>query len=307
MSYESPTPKHLTADDKLDWEIQKLQAEVSNLRKPWIQQPSSWTTLMTVFLGIAGIGIQAFFSQKDYKIAQIKTERAILDQVKAENAKQVLFVQIDGAKATLLSLKSQREQLQKGIASLKQQSNRLAAVKLEKSNTDLRRQINKIRSDTDKIVNGLEQINQVSLSQAKSVNANLTDIAAGLSNNIATTLAAKSTFDPHLVQKAKGLFDSTYSVRQKSFDDLRDFWVSDPNIIPALLQVANANIENLDGVANVLHVIRYVERRYLIANRNDVERFLETVSRLPKAKGAKNVQLNIQMIRDRFQRADQGK
>lgn len=41
-----------TNDDKLQWEVQKLQAETKNLSRPFVRQPAFWIGLGTLTLSL---------------------------------------------------------------------------------------------------------------------------------------------------------------------------------------------------------------------------------------------------------------
>src|SRR5688572_25079895 len=94
------TESKLDATDKLHWEVRKLQSDC----RPWFAGPAGITALVAVL----GIGIQWFRSDAEYKSAQLKTERAQLDGLKAAAERDTAVrlrdeynVQVEALKKTL--------------------------------------------------------------------------------------------------------------------------------------------------------------------------------------------------------------
>jgi chromosome segregation ATPase len=107
-----------TNDDKLRWEIEKLMAETKNLTRPYIKSPSSWITLMTVILGVFGVGIQYFKSDREYQLAEIKRQQAALETEKTSAIRQQALEEITQAKNTLDKLQSEREAVSQNLNGL---------------------------------------------------------------------------------------------------------------------------------------------------------------------------------------------
>lgn len=78
-------------DAKREWEIRKLQAEVDTLERPF-RKPAILVTLSTALLvaaaGVAGFLVQWERSNREYTLAQIKTERLELAAEKLERKAQ---------------------------------------------------------------------------------------------------------------------------------------------------------------------------------------------------------------------------
>lgn len=101
-----------TPDDKLQWEIAKLQAETQNLKQAWIRNPASWFTIITTLVALTGVVIQYLKSDAEYQLIQIRAEQLKLEtqQIEQQNA----------------TLKSAREQLR---AQIKIAERELATIK----------------------------------------------------------------------------------------------------------------------------------------------------------------------------------
>ena len=100
-----------TATDKLRWEIEKLQAETHNLKRPYLKTVSSWITILTVILVLFGVTIQYFKSDRDYELAEIKRQQTELQTQRIEADKKNLLENISQAKDSLAQLQAQREQV----------------------------------------------------------------------------------------------------------------------------------------------------------------------------------------------------
>ncbi|GAB3227130.1 hypothetical protein [Spirosoma arcticum] len=107
-----------TPDDKLHWEIAKLQAETKNLKQTWIRNPASWFTIITTLVALTGVVIQYVKSDGAYQLIQIKAEQLKLEtqQIEQQNA----------------TLKSAREQLR---AQIKIAERELATIKANPSSS----------------------------------------------------------------------------------------------------------------------------------------------------------------------------
>lgn len=112
-------------------------------------------------------------------------------------------------------------------------------------------------------------------------------------------------FEPALLELAWGMFSAKYAARQSAYNHLMKNRLNDPTTIPALIVVAKENIAKLDGIANVLTVIRSVQLPHFMANRRGVEEFIDTVNANPRAKKATNIQKQIRLIRARYQQQQQ--
>ena len=105
--------KRLTAELPLE----KLRAETASLNRPYIKSPSSWITILTVILGLFGVGLQYAKSDRDYQLAEIKRQQAALETDQTEKAKQKILEEITQAQATVLKVKREPQiSAQKSVA-----------------------------------------------------------------------------------------------------------------------------------------------------------------------------------------------
>src|SRR2546430_916774 len=97
-----------TDNDKREWEIEKLKAETKTLNRPFLRTPSSWITILTIILAVSGVTVQYFTSNREYQLAEIKKNQAILDTEKAQSQQERVQQQISAAQTSLAALQSQR-------------------------------------------------------------------------------------------------------------------------------------------------------------------------------------------------------
>jgi hypothetical protein len=106
-------------DVKLSWEIRKLQAEVEALNRPF-KNPSVIAALMTATLvalvSCGGLLIQWSRSDRDYTLAQIRTERLKLESDKLQAESEVLQVKSKMLQAESEHLQAQRIALESEVA-----------------------------------------------------------------------------------------------------------------------------------------------------------------------------------------------
>ena len=95
-----PHPTY-SAEEKLKWEIEKLQAETQNLKRPWIANPASWLAIVTTV-----IALTTAFAQ--YRLNKIETAQLHLDgtKIKIENdslalKKKTLTIQVQALSETV--------------------------------------------------------------------------------------------------------------------------------------------------------------------------------------------------------------
>lgn len=65
-----------TADDKLYWEVRKLQAETKDLTKHPVRRLGLWLSMIPAAVAVTGIAIQYYASSLDYRRASIAREHA---------------------------------------------------------------------------------------------------------------------------------------------------------------------------------------------------------------------------------------
>ncbi len=104
------------ADLKLQLEIDKLQAEIAVLRRPWYRNAPIVLTAATVVAGALGIGIQYVKSDRAYELAKIERAQAQLDiaQLAVEKQKAARAVVEVGQQAQALS--ARQHQLTASVA-----------------------------------------------------------------------------------------------------------------------------------------------------------------------------------------------
>lgn len=95
-----------TADDKLRWEIEKLQAETRNLKRAWISNPASWFTVITAIVALSGVAIQYVNADADYQLKQIEKGKLELETGKLSVVRQQLEREIAVAQDGLAKLKA---------------------------------------------------------------------------------------------------------------------------------------------------------------------------------------------------------
>src|SRR6185295_9204119 len=79
-----------TSDDKLQWEVQKLQAETRNISRPFVRQPTFWIGLGTLTLSIGTNVIQFSNAERNRQLAEIKTSSLQLEARRLEAQKTEL-------------------------------------------------------------------------------------------------------------------------------------------------------------------------------------------------------------------------
>ena len=80
-------PTHYTEQDRLNLEVQKLEAELSGLRRPALLRPTSWISIASATAAVVGIGLQYANSHREYARAELKLEAARIETGKLELAK----------------------------------------------------------------------------------------------------------------------------------------------------------------------------------------------------------------------------
>jgi chromosome segregation ATPase len=110
-----------TNDDKLQWEVQKLQAEAQNLRRPFLRQPAFWIALGTLTLSIATNLAQLSSAERNRQLAEIKTERLNLDARKLETQKTELEESVREQRAQLATIRDELAQQQDFLAALRKE------------------------------------------------------------------------------------------------------------------------------------------------------------------------------------------
>jgi hypothetical protein len=118
---------------KLTWEIRKLQAEVDSLRRP-LRNPSVIAALMTASLiaivSLGGLALQWSRSDREFALAQIKTERLELDSALLERKRAALDEEIRSRNGELVRI---RREITEAGATLHKDSVTPAEIKMTRS------------------------------------------------------------------------------------------------------------------------------------------------------------------------------
>jgi DNA gyrase/topoisomerase IV subunit A len=128
-----------TSDDKLQWEVQKLQAEAKNLSRPFVRQPAFWIGLGTLTLSLGTNLAQLSNAERNRQLAEIKTEKLKLDAGKLEVQKSELEDTLRGQRTQLASLRDELESQQASLGVLRRDIANAGATResLLRSVTDL--------------------------------------------------------------------------------------------------------------------------------------------------------------------------
>lgn len=92
---------------KLRAEADVLDAKVVDLHKSKLSRPTFWFSVVTALVAVAGVVLQARFSDNKYTLASIKAEQAELDQRDAEAALARATLEKDEADRALSSLREE--------------------------------------------------------------------------------------------------------------------------------------------------------------------------------------------------------
>jgi tetratricopeptide (TPR) repeat protein len=96
-----------TNQAKLHWEIEKLKAETANLSKPFYRSPSNFIAAITIILALFGMAAQYWKSDREYKLAEIERQRAMLDLEKLQKEKAEIDRNIEQLKPQLSEILKQ--------------------------------------------------------------------------------------------------------------------------------------------------------------------------------------------------------
>ena len=128
-----------TNEDKLQWEVLKLQAEAKNLSRPFVRQPAFWIGLGTLTLSLGTNLAQLSNAERTRQLAEIKTENLRFDAGKLELKKSELEDTLRNQRAQLASLRDELENQQVSLAALRSDISNAGATResLLRSVTDL--------------------------------------------------------------------------------------------------------------------------------------------------------------------------
>lgn len=197
-----------TDEDKLRWEVEKLQAETHNLKKPYLKTASSWITILTVILALFGVTIQYFKSDRDYQLAEIKRQQTELETKRIEADKKNLLENISQAKDSLAQLQAQREQMAGTLRGLQDKAKDLEskATTLAKGESG---EVKQLVQDVNKSIEQLASLNNQAVSQSEQTTQNLqaisTDVASRETQSAAFAVIASYVKSEDALAYAKQL------------------------------------------------------------------------------------------------------
>jgi len=104
--------------DKLQWEIEKLKVETTNLRRPFLRQPTLWLALAPLVLSLAGNAVQYSKAERDRQLAEIKREKLDLETEKLQKKEIQLQDSLAKTKRMLEEGSSQLQNVQQRLVEL---------------------------------------------------------------------------------------------------------------------------------------------------------------------------------------------
>jgi hypothetical protein len=102
----------------------------------------------------------------------------------------------------------------------------------------------------------------------------LVSVVSQTSQNKDLRLFARTSLDQRRTDLIKDAFADDKARRISATQELARGWHSDPGIVGALLEMANTNPDNLDGVVNTLVLFEIIDRPILLNNEKAVQEFL---------------------------------
>jgi DNA repair exonuclease SbcCD ATPase subunit len=175
---ENSTVKY-TTEDKLRWEVEKLQAEVVNLKRAWIHNPASWFTIITAIVALVGVAIQYVKSDNAFTLSEIKRQQSELKTSETENLRQQLLSQVTQTKNDLSQLQTERDKVSNELNSLLKNAKELQ----DKANSAA--EMAGIREAAQKVTNSLDELrilNQQVSDRAQETQGNLQAISTALTS-----------------------------------------------------------------------------------------------------------------------------
>jgi Na+/phosphate symporter len=165
--------------DKLQHEVEKLRLEIALLKRPFIRQPASWITLVTLIVSVSVNISQCSDLKMTEKEASIKLQQASLDT-------RLLKMEEDSLKRKVYSLKGEEESIGE---QLKINQDRLTLLKdsVTKFQTDLLANRLTEEEKEKKLDNILTAINRASsVNQSTTNNISATGMSSKKSNDLET-------------------------------------------------------------------------------------------------------------------------
>jgi hypothetical protein len=127
-------PARQITDNKGRLELEKLQAEIDNLKRPWWQNPTFWVAVATTLIAFFGVVVQYVRSSNEYQLAEIGRQRALLETERAERLQEKYrsengTLQVENAKLERerTQLQGQRTQLLNQIVQAREQLQQIPA------------------------------------------------------------------------------------------------------------------------------------------------------------------------------------
>ena len=100
-----------TADDKLQWEVEKLKEDIAMLRRPWVTLPASWLAIAATVVSVAGFAFQWSTQDLALREAEVQAKQAKVDRDLAVIDKSRVDQERDAALVQLTQIKLEWEQL----------------------------------------------------------------------------------------------------------------------------------------------------------------------------------------------------
>ncbi|MEO6725878.1 MAG: hypothetical protein ABIU20_04335 [Blastocatellia bacterium] len=164
-----------TPEDKLRFEIEKLQLDIQEKKRAFFNQPSFWIPVLTVAISLSGNLFQWSNSKNEKTLVDIQIAQAKLDKQKADDQLKALQQQIDAAQAAFESTNQRIADAEKRLQE--------ATEKLGASQSP---QVAAAAAEAGRVLADARQINQRGLEGLRSV-----DITgpqrAGKNTSLATT------------------------------------------------------------------------------------------------------------------------
>jgi hypothetical protein len=118
-----------TADDKLQWEVAKLQAETENLSRPFLRQPTFWIGLGTLILSVSTNIVQFNSGERNRQLAEIKKESLQLEAKQLERQKGELESAVADQRSHLAQVGDEVGRTQAALDKLKSELSTAEATK----------------------------------------------------------------------------------------------------------------------------------------------------------------------------------
>jgi len=133
--------------DKLQQEVEKIILENKRLKQPYISQPTTWVTMIGLFLSISVNFTQCSEKDRKNQLADIKTQRSTLEfallEVRKDSVRKEIKVledknliakmQLENNQTRIIGMQSEITQLQSNIGNLTLSQTEKAIVNIKES------------------------------------------------------------------------------------------------------------------------------------------------------------------------------